>query len=88
MFEVVKVAMVLYLAWALDAFKKGTLKGAGLKPIWKKIIYIYAPFIITFVMVIPGSNSSALSSWAIMFLVILLGGGNFRTCSYWRPPDC
>ena len=37
-FEVVKVAMVLYLAWALDAFKNGTLKGAGLKPIWKKII--------------------------------------------------
>lgn len=77
-FEVVKVAMVLYLAWALDAFKKGTLKGAGLKPIWKKIIYIYAPFIITFVMVIPGSNSSALFIGAIMFLVILLGGGNFK----------
>ena len=77
-FEVVKVAMVLYLAWALDAFKKGTLKGAGLKPIWKKILYIYAPFIITFVMVIPGSNSSALFIGAIMFLVILLGGGNFK----------
>lgn len=77
-FEVVKVAMVLYLAWALDSFKRGKLPGKKLKPIWKKIIYIYAPFIITFMMVIPGSNSSALFIGAVMFLVILLGGGNFK----------
>ena len=76
-FEVVKVAMVLYLAWALDAFKKGELKGPR-KDIWKKIIYIYAPFIITLVMIIPGSNSAALFIGGIMFLVILLGGGNLR----------
>ena len=77
-FEVVKVAMVLYLAWALDAFKKGELKGSRLSPIWKKIIYIYAPFLIIFVMIIPGGNSSALFIGGIMFLVILLGGGNFK----------
>ena len=76
-FEVVKVAMVLYLAWALDALKKGELKGPK-KEIWKKILYIYAPFIITLVMIIPGSNSAALFIGGIMFLVILLGGGNLR----------
>ena len=76
-FEVVKVAMVLYLAWALDAFKRGELKGPK-KDIWKKVIYIYAPFLITLIMIVPGSNSAALFIGGIMFLVILLGGGNLR----------
>lgn len=76
-FEVVKVAMVMYLAWALDALKKGTLKGPK-KTIWKKIIYLYAPFLIIFIMVIPGSNTAALFIGGIMFIVILLGGGNAK----------
>lgn len=76
-FEVVKVAMVLYLAWALDAFKKGELKGPR-ADIWKKILYIYGPFLITLIMIIPGSNSAALFIGGIMFIVILLGGGNLR----------
>ena len=76
-FEVVKVAMVLYLAWAQDALKKGELKGPE-STRWKKICYIYAPFLLTFAMIIPGSNSSALFIGGIMFIVILLGGGNFK----------
>ncbi len=76
-FEVVKVAMVLYLAWALDALKKGELKGPK-KEIWKKVLYIYAPFLVTLLMIIPGSNSAALFIGGIMFIVILLGGGNLR----------
>lgn len=80
-FEVVKVAMVLYLAWALDMFKRRKLPGKGLSDIWKKILFIYAPFLVIFVMIIPGSNSSALVIGAIMFIVILLGGGNFRDMS-------
>ena len=76
-FEVVKVAMVMYLAWALDALKRGELKGPQ-KLIWKKVLYLYAPFLITFIMIIPGSNSSALFIGFTMFLVILLGGGNFK----------
>lgn len=76
-FEVVKVAMVLYLAWAQDAFKRKKLKGprseTGLK--W---MYLYAPFLITFLMVIPGSNSAALFIGGIMFFTILLGGGNLK----------
>lgn len=76
-FEVVKVAMVMYLAWALDALKRGELKGPE-SIFWKKVMYLYAPFLITFIMIIPGSNSSALFIGSIMFLVILLGGGNFK----------
>lgn len=76
-FEVVKVAMVLYLAWAMDALKRGELRGPE-KEIWKKIIYLYAPFLIIFVMIIPGSNSSALIIGLLMFVMILLGGGNLR----------
>ena len=74
-FEVVKVAMVLYLAWATDALKKGELKWPR-KPLWQKIFYIYAPFLITLVLLVPGSNSAALFIGGIMFIVILLGGGN------------
>ena len=76
-FEVVKVAMVLYLAWALDALKRGVLIGPRAE-IWKKILYIYLPFLIVFVAIIPGSNSSALFIGGIMFITILLGGGNLK----------
>lgn len=76
-FEVVKVAMVMYLAWAIDAFKKKELKGPR-KPIWQKVLYIYVPFLITFLLIIPGSNSSALFIGGIMFITILIGGGSFK----------
>ena len=76
-FEVVKVSMVLYLAWAMDALKRGQLRGPQ-RELWKKVIYLYAPFLIIFVMIIPGSNSSALIIGLLMFVMILLGGGNLR----------
>ena len=76
-FEAVKVLMVLYLSWAIDALKKGELRGPKEEK-WQKILYIYAPFLITLIMIIPGSNSSALFIGGIMALVILLGGGNFK----------
>lgn len=76
-FEVVKVAMVLYLAWAQDAFNKGELKWIKSKR-WQKRVYIYLPFLLTTAMILPGSNSSALFIGGIMFIVILLGGGNFK----------
>lgn len=76
-FEVVKVMMVLYLAWAIDAIKRGKVKVPE-KTIWKKVAYIYVPFLAIFLMVIPGSNSAALFIGGIMFIVILLGGGNFK----------
>jgi len=80
-FEVVKVAMVMYLAWAIDMFKHRRLPGKSLSDIWKKTIFIYLPFLIVFVMILLGSNSSAIIVGGIMFIVILLGGGNFRDMS-------
>ena len=76
--EVVKVAMVMYLAWAIDAFKKKELKLFSDNELHQKIFYIYAPFLVTTLMLLPGSNSAALFTGGIMFLVILLGGGSGR----------
>ena len=77
--EVVKVAMVLYLSWAIDAFrKKDELRFFKEYPMRQKIFYIYAPFIIITLMVLPGSNSAALFTGGIMFLTILLGGDSGR----------
>ena len=76
--EVVKVAMVMYLAWAIDAFKKKDLKLFSDNELHQKIFYIYAPFLVTTLMLLPGSNSAALFTGGIMFLVILLGGGSGR----------
>lgn len=76
-FEVIKVAMVMYLSWAMDALKKGELKGPD-DPRWKKALYLYLPFLTIFLMVLPGSNTAALFIGGIMFITILLGGGNFK----------
>lgn len=76
-FEVIKVAMIMYLSWALDALKKGELKGPE-DIRWKKALYLYLPFLAIFLMVLPGSNTAALFIGGIMFLTILLGGGNLK----------
>jgi len=76
-FEVVKVAMVMYLAWALESLKAHRLKGPK-KEVWQKILYIYAPALLIIIMVMPGSNSSALFIGGIMFLTIMLGGGAMK----------
>lgn len=72
--EVVKVAMVMYLSWAIDAFKRKDLKLLNDTPKYQKIFYIYGPFLLTTALLLPGSNSAALFTGGIMFLVILLGG--------------
>lgn len=84
--EVVKIAMVMYLAWATDALKKDESKGLEDKrelpvyvdPRFRKALYIYAPFMITLVMIVPGSNSAALFIGGIMFIVIVLGGTDVK----------
>lgn len=77
-FEVVKVSMVMYLSFAIDALKRNALPLKSLSEEWRKIIFVYLPFLVTFVMVIPGSNSSAIVIGLIMLMVILLGGGSAR----------
>lgn len=79
-FEIVKVAMVMYLSRMMDALKNNEFKFIE-NPMLKKIVLLYAPFLITMVMIIPGSNSSALFIGGIMFLLLLLGGGNLKDMS-------
>ncbi|MCQ2118777.1 MAG: FtsW/RodA/SpoVE family cell cycle protein [Bacteroidales bacterium] len=82
-FEVVKVAMVMYLAWAVNAFRNDDFKTANLlarkhpvwaKPLTKKIVYIYAPIFTVCLGIMVGSLSSTLFIGGIMFLTILIGG--------------
>ena len=84
-YEVIKVAMVMYLAWAVDAFQKKELRIANLlskmphfhwlgKPGWQKTIYIYFPMLFVMMLVALGSGSSAAFIGLIMFITILVGG--------------
>jgi len=85
-YEFVKVFMILYLGWALDTFKNHEFRLlpalSGLSPrlaflqkdIWQKIAYIYFPIASTTLMIMMGSNSSALFIGGIMILMILVGG--------------
>ncbi|MBR1632567.1 MAG: FtsW/RodA/SpoVE family cell cycle protein [Bacteroidales bacterium] len=77
-FEIVKVAMVMYLAWAMDALKKGELDKYLPSENARKWAFIYGPFAITVLLLITGSGSAAIFMGGIMFLVIMLGGGSIR----------
>ena len=89
-YEFVKLFMIMYLGWALDTFKRGEFKWIPRianrfqslafleKDIWQKILYIYFPILSTTLMVMMGSNSSALFIGAIMVLMVLVGGIDWR----------
>ena len=93
-YEFVKLFMVMYLGWALDSFKNGEFKWAPRlarlfprlsfleKDIWQKIVYIYLPILLTTLMVMMGSNSSALFIGAILVLMVLVGGIDWRDIAY------
>lgn len=95
-FECVKVAMVMYLAWAVDAYKTdreaiasgkksptfGIINALAqkeklsflMKPFWKRMFYFYLPVMITCLLIIPGSNSSAIFVGGILIATLLVGG--------------
>ena len=90
-YEFVKVFMVLYLAWALDTYKRGGFKLNKLlanifpkaftwmtRPLGEKFVYIYGPVLITLFLVAMGSNSSALFMAVVLILIILIGGVNIK----------
>ena len=76
-FEVAKVAMVLYLAWAIHAFKEGRLK-YGSTDRNKRIIYMYVPIGIVCGLTLMGSGSSAVFIGAILIATLLIGGVPFK----------
>lgn len=82
-FEVVKVAMVMYLAWAVDTYNKDGFwmanKLAEKHPFWKKkmvkkVAYIYFPIFSVCLLLMVGSLSSTIFIGGIMFLTILIAG--------------
>ena len=76
-FEVVKVAMVLYLAWAIHAFKEKRLKH-GATDLQKRLIYMYVPIGLVCILTFLGSGSSAVFIGAILIATLLIGGMPFK----------
>lgn len=89
-YEFVKVMIIMYLAWALDAYKNNTLKLSGRiatafpklsfidTPMGRKCFYFYLPMLVTTGMVMMGSNSSAIFIFLIMVLMLMVGGIEMR----------
>lgn len=86
-FEVVKVAMVLYVAWAVDALRHGDLKLLDSlsdrfnflrKDFWREMVMIFLPIIMVCVLVLPGGNSSALFLACILVATVLVAGIDFK----------
>lgn len=86
-YEVVKVAMVMYLSWAMSTYEQGkfvTCELLGTKYPetlgWMKSlkaqrwIYIYMPMILTMGLTFPGSTSSALMLGLVMGATLVIGG--------------
>ena len=74
-FEVVKVAMVMYL---MIANLLGRRHPFWNKPMVKKVIYIYFPIFTVCLGIMVGSLSSTIFIGAIMFVTILIGGISVR----------
>ncbi len=93
-YEWVKLFMVMYLGWALDTYKNGSYKWAEIladrfprlaflsRDGWQKILYIYLPIAMVTLMVSMGSNSSALFIGAIMILMVMVGGLDFKDIAW------
>lgn len=90
-YEFVKVFMILYMAWALDAYKRGEFKLNKFlatlspklftwttRPLGEKIVYVYLPALLSIGFVAAGSNSSALFLAVVLTFIILIGGLNFK----------
>ena len=88
-FEVVKVLMVLYLSWAVDAYRYDGFKMAHrlarnphlaflATPLGLRIFYLYAPILIVCGLILTGSVSSALFIGAILYVTVLIGGVSIR----------
>lgn len=88
-YEFSKVMMIMYLAWATDAFLGGKLRWAGRLAAkgWtfmenrhvQFFVYIMFPIIAVTLLTLQGSNSSAMFVALVMTVTILLGGIKLRT---------
>lgn len=92
-YEVVKVAMVMYMAWAVDEFNHGGFRFAKWlsthkyfhwlkKEFWQKCMYIYGPLCIVVLLVALGSGSSAVFLGLIMLVTVLVGGLSVKDLTF------
>ena len=86
-FEVVKVSMMMYLAWAIDMIETGTSTLLDkIPPIQEKlknkrirrIVFLYVPFALTVVLVMRGSNTTALFLAILMTITIAVGTNELK----------
>ncbi|MGN1046863.1 MAG: FtsW/RodA/SpoVE family cell cycle protein, partial [Candidatus Cryptobacteroides sp.] len=88
-YEVVKVAMVMYLAWASNASATKSFTLADKlskfknfkwlkKPFAQRAIYIYAPILIVMGLELTGGFSSTAIIAVVMVMTVLLGGVPFK----------
>lgn len=84
-FEIVKVAMVMYIAWAVDYYKRGgfnwqrrladsdklSFLGSELAI---RMVNIYLPILIICVASLPGGNSNTLFIAVVMFVTVIISG--------------
>lgn len=88
-FEIVKVAMVMYLAWAVNAFKEDSFKLVRLlnkngRWEWiettfaKKLVYLYIPIILTALLMLNGGVSSTVMYLGMMVLILIVGGVDIK----------
>lgn len=82
-YEFVKVAMVMYIAWAVNALRNDRFLIANIlgekypiwkKPLTKKFAYIYFPVFSVCLCTMVGSLSTTLFIGAIMIATFLIGG--------------
>lgn len=82
-YEFVKIGMILYLSWAVDAYNKNEFLIANKLsekirfvryPFAKRIIYIYLPVLFVTGAVSAGSGSSALFILTLMIVTVIIGG--------------
>ena len=92
-YEVVKVAMVMYLAWALQALKnKETQLSDKLANFgWLRFLssdegrvmfYLGAPMVIVFLLELAGSNSSAIFLGLVMGFTVIVGNMKWKYISH------
>ena len=89
-FEIAKVAMIMYIAWGVDALKKDNFKLLNklseldhmhwVKSKWtKKTLFLYLPtLVITGMVMLKGSNTAALMIALVLVLTIAIGTGEVR----------
>lgn len=89
-FEFVKVLMVMYLAWACQAYKEkdGFMIATNLarnprfaflkNKSWQLFFYVFLPIILVCVLILMGSVSSTLFIGMIMVATVFIGGVKFK----------